>query len=186
MLTAMCLWILSGSMTVRMLIRAMDDQNTCWSQSPTDLIQICRTVLSRRRGSLGSLCETYRSFSGLTCLVLVNSWLGFNAGYVLSGLMTATWEVGIDSTKIQALLSNLGRKFNFPLEYLDQTSWMELYQCAPSEIWSFGCVLTDLTCGPNPWKRASVKHSTYKAFTKSSNFLKSILPLSDGLNGALG
>lgn len=44
----------------------------------------------------------------------------------------------------------------------------------------------NLTCGRNPWKQASFEDSTYRAFTRSSDFLKTILPLSDELNDILG
>jgi serine/threonine protein kinase len=43
----------------------------------------------------------------------------------------------------------------------------------------------NLTCGRNPWKQASFEDSTYRAFTRSSDFLKTILPLSDELNDIL-
>lgn len=43
----------------------------------------------------------------------------------------------------------------------------------------------NLTCGRNPWKRAAMDDSTFKAFMKDPNFLKSILPLSDELNYVL-
>jgi hypothetical protein len=46
-------------------------------------------------------------------------------------------------------------------------------------------ILVNLSCGRNPWKQASVEDSTYKAFTKDRNFLKTILPLSDDLNDIL-
>ncbi len=44
----------------------------------------------------------------------------------------------------------------------------------------------NLTCGRNPWKQASFEDSTYRAFTRSQDFLKTILPLSDELNDILG
>lgn len=41
----------------------------------------------------------------------------------------------------------------------------------------------NLTCGRNPWKRASVTaDETFRAFTKDPNFLATILPLSEELN----
>jgi hypothetical protein len=49
-------------------------------------------------------------------------------------------------------------------------------------VWSLGVVLVNLTCGRNPWKQASQEDSTYRAFTRSPGFLKTILPLSDELN----
>ncbi|KAL2868280.1 serine/threonine-protein kinase [Aspergillus lucknowensis] len=56
---------------------------------------------------------------------------------------------------------------------------MSYYQSAPNDIWSLGVVLVNLTCGRNPWKRASVEDSTFRAYLKDPFFLKSILPLSD-------
>lgn len=44
----------------------------------------------------------------------------------------------------------------------------------------------NLTCGRNPWKQASVEDSTYRAYTRSAGFLKTILPVSDELNDILG
>jgi len=77
-------------------------------------------------------------------------------------------------------------QYRFHLECLDQSSRMASYQCAPNDIWSLGVILVNLTCGRNPWKQASVEDSTYKAFTRDPNFLKTILPLSDELNDILG
>jgi serine/threonine protein kinase len=47
-------------------------------------------------------------------------------------------------------------------------------------------ILVNLTCGRNPWKQASVEDSTYRAYTRNQDFLKTILPLSDELNDVLG
>lgn len=44
----------------------------------------------------------------------------------------------------------------------------------------------NLTCGRNPWKQASYEDSTYRAYSKSRDFLKTILPVSDELNDILG
>jgi serine/threonine protein kinase len=43
----------------------------------------------------------------------------------------------------------------------------------------------NLTCGRNPWKKASLEDSTFRAFFKNSDFLKTILPLSPELNEIL-
>jgi len=40
----------------------------------------------------------------------------------------------------------------------------------------------NLTCGRNPWKKASLDDSTFRAFLKDPNFLSSILPLAPELN----
>ena len=56
------------------------------------------------------------------------------------------------------------------------------YASAPNDIWSLGVVLVNLTCGRNPWKRASMEDSTFRAYVRDRNFLKTILPISDSLN----
>lgn len=56
---------------------------------------------------------------------------------------------------------------------------MSWYESAPNDVWSLGVILVNLTCGRNPWKRASIEDSTFRAYLKDPLFLKSILPLSD-------
>ena len=57
--------------------------------------------------------------------------------------------------------------------------------CAPNDVWSLGVILVNLTCGRNPWKQASAQDSTYRAYTRSPGFLKTILPLTEELNSIL-
>jgi serine/threonine protein kinase len=56
------------------------------------------------------------------------------------------------------------------------------YASAPNDVWSLGVILVNLTCGRNPWKRAAMDDSTFRAFMRDRNSLKSILPISDELN----
>ncbi|KAF2487640.1 kinase-like domain-containing protein [Neohortaea acidophila] len=56
------------------------------------------------------------------------------------------------------------------------------YASASNDVWSLGVILVNLTCGRNPWKRASLDDSTFRAFMRDRNFLQSILPVSDELN----
>ena len=56
------------------------------------------------------------------------------------------------------------------------------YQSAPNDVWSLGVILVNLTCGRNPWKRACLEDSTFKAFVHDRNFLRTILPISEELN----
>ena len=56
------------------------------------------------------------------------------------------------------------------------------YASAPNDIWSLGVILVNLTCGRNPWKKASPDDSTFRAFLKDPSFLSSILPISPELN----
>jgi serine/threonine protein kinase len=79
-----------------------------------------------------------------------------------------------------------GSTFYMSPECLDHSSRRPFYYCAPNDVWSLGVILVNLTCGRNPWKQASLEDSTYRAYTKSQDFLKTILPLSDELNDILG
>lgn len=52
-------------------------------------------------------------------------------------------------------------------------------------MWSLGIILVNLTCGRNPWKRASVEDSTFRAYLKNPQFLSTILPLTPELDSIL-
>jgi serine/threonine protein kinase len=95
-------------------------------------------------------------------------------------------DFGLATTDPESEDHGCGSTFYMSPECLDQSSRKPSYRCAPNDIWSLGVILVNLTCGRNPWKQASVEDSTYKAFTKDPNFLKTILPLSDDLNDILG
>lgn len=56
---------------------------------------------------------------------------------------------------------------------------LSCYASAPNDVWSLGVILVNLTCGRNPWKRASIEDATFRAYLKDPCFLKTILPLSD-------
>lgn len=60
------------------------------------------------------------------------------------------------------------------------------YASGPNDVWSLGIILVNLTCGRNPWKRASLDDSTYRAYRNNPKFLSSILPLSAELDAILG
>ena len=60
------------------------------------------------------------------------------------------------------------------------------YASAPNDVWSLGIILVNLTCGRNPWKRACLEDSTYRAYTRDPRFLSSILPISPELEVILG
>ncbi|KAK4993671.1 Serine/threonine protein kinase [Elasticomyces elasticus] len=59
---------------------------------------------------------------------------------------------------------------------------LSCYASAPNDVWSLGVILVNLTCGRNPWKRASMEDSTFRSYMKDRSFLRSILPLSEGLD----
>ncbi|KAH9909220.1 Ran1-like protein kinase [Xylariomycetidae sp. FL2044] len=79
-----------------------------------------------------------------------------------------------------------GSTFYMSPECLDPSARRPFYYCAPNDVWSLGVILVNLTCGRNPWKQASFEDTTYRAFTRNPDFLRTILPLTDELNSILG
>ena len=70
-------------------------------------------------------------------------------------------------------------------ECQQSSSTSSFYASGPNDIWSLGIILVNLTCGRNPWKRASIDDSTFRAYLKNPRFLSSILPLSPELDSIL-
>jgi serine/threonine protein kinase len=95
-------------------------------------------------------------------------------------------DFGLATTEPYATEFGCGSTFYMSPECQDQSSGKAYYACAPNDIWSLGVILVNLTCGRNPWKSASPKDSTFRAYMEDRHFLKSILPLSDELNDILG
>lgn len=56
------------------------------------------------------------------------------------------------------------------------------YMSGANDIWSLGVILVNLTCGRNPWKRASLDDPTFRAYMKDRNYLRTILPISEELD----
>ncbi|KAF2730803.1 kinase-like protein [Polyplosphaeria fusca] len=86
------------------------------------------------------------------------------------------------------ITSDFGCGSTFYMSPECQTAAPKPYSCyasAPNDVWSLGVILVNLTCGRNPWKRASYEDSTFRAYMKDSKFLRSILPLSPELDSIL-
>jgi len=86
------------------------------------------------------------------------------------------------------LTSDFGCGSTFYMSPECQTSSPKAYSCyasAPNDVWSLGVILVNLTCGRNPWKRASFEDTTFRAYMKDPKFLRSILPLSAELDSVL-
>jgi len=103
-----------------------------------------------------------------------------------SGADVLLADFGLATTDPDSDDHGCGSTFYMSPECLDQTSRKPSYRSAPNDVWSLGVILVNLTCGRNPWKQASCEDSTYRAFTRNRDFLKTILPLSDELNDILG
>ncbi|KAL1591920.1 Serine/threonine protein kinase [Paraconiothyrium brasiliense] len=86
------------------------------------------------------------------------------------------------------ITSDFGCGSTFYMSPECQTAAPKAYSCyasAPNDVWSLGVILVNLTCGRNPWKRASYEDSTFRAFMKDPKFLRSILPISPELDSIM-
>ncbi|KAL8717495.1 MAG: hypothetical protein Q9225_005266 [Loekoesia sp. 1 TL-2023] len=78
-----------------------------------------------------------------------------------------------------------GSTFYMSPECQQSSTNSPFYASGPNDVWSLGIILVNLTCGRNPWKRASIDDSTFRAYLKNPKFLSSILPLSRELDSIL-
>lgn len=78
-----------------------------------------------------------------------------------------------------------GSTFYMSPECQQMSSTSPCYLSGPNDVWSLGIILVNLTCGRNPWKRASIEDSTFRAYLKNPKFLSSILPLTPELDSIL-
>ncbi|KAG0167932.1 hypothetical protein DFQ30_005492 [Apophysomyces sp. BC1015] len=59
------------------------------------------------------------------------------------------------------------------------------YSSAANDIWSLGIILINLAAGRNPWRHASPKDETFRAYVENPDLLFKILPISRELNQIL-
>ncbi|KOS22343.1 Negative regulator of sexual conjugation and meiosis [Escovopsis weberi] len=103
-----------------------------------------------------------------------------------NGLTVKLADFGLATSDERSEDYGCGSTFYMSPECLDSSARKPYYMCAPNDVWSLGVILVNLTCGRNPWKQASFQDSTYRAYARSQDFLKTILPVSDELNHILG
>ncbi|KAF7728545.1 hypothetical protein EC973_005949 [Apophysomyces ossiformis] len=59
------------------------------------------------------------------------------------------------------------------------------YVSATNDIWSLGIILINLAAGRNPWRQASLKDETFRAYIEDPDLLYRLLPISRELNHIL-
>ncbi|WEW55093.1 Serine/threonine protein kinase [Emydomyces testavorans] len=99
------------------------------------------------------------------------------------GMTVKLADFGLATT--DAYTSDFGCGSTFYMSPECQQSNPRPYASAPNDVWSLGVILVNLCCGRNPWKKASSEDSTFRAYLKDREFLRTILPLSTELNSIL-
>nr|ABS83384.1 PCRan1 kinase [Pneumocystis carinii] len=103
-----------------------------------------------------------------------------------SGKFLKLADFGLATTEVFTSEFGCSSPFYMSPECLQETTEFPHYRSAPNDVWSLGVILVNLTCGRNPWKRASsTLDETFRAFLQNPAFLRSILPLSSQLYSIL-
>ncbi|KAI5290551.1 hypothetical protein KEM55_008561, partial [Ascosphaera atra] len=97
-----------------------------------------------------------------------------------NGMTVKIADFGLATTEYITTDFGCGSAFYMSPECLQNNS--KGYLTAPNDVWSLGVILVNLTCGRNPWKKASIEDPTFEAYLKDPSFLTSILPVSPELN----
>jgi len=97
-----------------------------------------------------------------------------------AGTVVKLADFGLATT--DAVTSDFGCGSTFYMSPECQQTSPKPYSCymaAPNDIWALGVILVNLTCGRNPWKKASIDDATFAAYLRNPEFLKRILPITD-------
>ncbi|KAJ7574125.1 kinase-like domain-containing protein [Mycena floridula] len=59
------------------------------------------------------------------------------------------------------------------------------FQNAASDVWAIGVILVNIVTGCNPWQRASITDPSYRLFMGERDYLRQVLPISEGMSRIL-
>ncbi|KAK9474631.1 kinase-like domain-containing protein [Dipodascopsis tothii] len=92
-------------------------------------------------------------------------------------------DFGLATTEPRTAEFGCGSSFYMSPECLSNVKSMPFgYDSAANDVWSLGVILINLTCGRNPWKKATRDDESFRAYLRSPDtYLQKILPVSDEL-----
>lgn len=78
-----------------------------------------------------------------------------------------------------------GSSYYMSPETIGEEHHLACYSTRDGDVWALGVILVNLTTGRNPWKKAISEDSCYSSFLQNDDFLRTVLPISVGLNKIL-
>ncbi|RDX54582.1 kinase-like protein [Lentinus brumalis] len=100
---------------------------------------------------------------------------------------TRAWigDFGLATQQKQSTAFNTGSRYFMSPECIDCDDVLYPYNTWRSDMWALGMILLNLVTGRHPWHKALLKDPDFRAYFENPEQLRTIFPISTGLNDLL-